>query len=291
MTGEKKVPVAIVQANLDLGSQWNENLYGANLAEYLDLTMRAARTFAPGTVFWPENAMTFFVEQEPAYRAAIGRVSTEAGVELVAGAPRFENIADPIYFNSVFVFRPDGEIDARYDKRRLLPFGEYFPFSTIELLHRNFGRVRELTPGVPGRAPPSRLGRLGVLVCNEAMYPEDATARAREGAQVLINLTNDSWVRAVEFAENQLRIAALRALEQRRYLVRASTSGPSAIVDPFGRIVVRSNPHTAAILGGDVAPRDDLSPYARIGDSFAWACLATTVLAVLYATLKRAIPA
>jgi apolipoprotein N-acyltransferase len=239
-------------------------------------------------VFWPENAMTFFVDQEPAYRAAIARVFATYDAELIAGAPRFENPDDPDYFNSAFLFRPDGDIIARYDKRRLMPFAEYFPLSVIDLLRRTFGRVRAFDPAPPLPPMPSRVGKLGTIICNEAIYPEDAAARAREGAEILANLSNDSWVEGVEFAENQLRIATLRAIEQRRFLVRASTSGPSAIIEPTGRIAKRSEPHTVAVLTGDVRPLTDVSVYGRYGDTFAAACLAITLAGLAAARRRRA---
>ena len=288
--GTGSVPIAVVQANLDLGSQWREEMYGQNLGAYLDRTERVLRTEqpAPRTVFWPENAMTFFVDHEPSYRAALAGVLGPHDVELVAGAPRFDTPDNPKYFNAAFVFRPDGEISGRYDKRRLMPFAEYFPLSKIDLLRRSFGRVRFFTPAPPLAPPPTRAGRLGVIICNEAIYPEDAADRVREGAEILVNLSNDSWVAGVEFAENQLRIATLRAIEQRRFLVRASTSGPSAIVAPSGRIVTRSEPFAAATLTGEVRPLTEVSTYARYGDLFAWMCLAVTVLALALARRARA---
>ena len=230
--------------------------------------------------------MTFFVDAEPEYRRLIGATTTALDVELVAGAPRFERGEPELYFNSVFLLRPDGEIVGRYDKGRLLPFGEYFPFGMIDLLKRNFGRVRELTPGDPSALLPSRAGMLGSIVCNEAMYPEDAVARVRAGAEVLVNLSNDSYVAGNEFAENQLRIATLRAIEQRRYLVRASTSGPSAIIAPSGQVLTRSAPHSAAILAGSIMPLSEPTLYARIGDAFAWICLGASALAMLAAFLS-----
>jgi apolipoprotein N-acyltransferase len=154
-----------------------------------------------------------------------------------------------------------------------------------ELLKRNFGRVRELAVGPESPPIASRAGLLGSIVCNEAMYPEDARERVTAGAEVLANLSNDSYVPGNEFAENQLRIAVLRAIEQRRYLVRASTSGPSAIVEPSGRVAARSAPHSVAVLRGHIAPSRATTLYARIGDAFAWLCLFAAAAAAL-ATLR-----
>jgi apolipoprotein N-acyltransferase len=280
-TDAPAVPIAVAQGNLDLGSQWREDLYGANLDVYLALTQEAAGQSPPAIVFWPENAMTFFVDDEPSYRAAVARVTRALDAQLVAGAPRFENREDPVYFNSAFVLSPAGDVTARYDKQQLLPFAEYFPFSSVDLLRRSFARVREFTPGRETAPVATRAGPAAVTICNEAMFPHIVTERVRQGAAYLVNLSNDTWIDSTEFAEQQLGIVSLRAVEQRRTLVRASTSGPSAIVDPAGRIVARTAPLTRSVLRGEIRPAERLTPYARLGDAFAYGCVA--VVAVIIA--------
>jgi apolipoprotein N-acyltransferase len=251
------------------------------------MTQDALKAYRPELVFWPENSMTFFVDREPGYRSAIATTTLPADVELVAGAPRFEDPDAPVYFNSVFVLAPDGQITGTYDKRRLLPFAEYFPLRTIGLLRRTFGRIRHFAVGAPAPALATRAGAIGVIICNEAMFPSDSLARVHEGAEILANLSNDTWVGDIEFAENQFRIAAVRAVEQRRYLVRASTSGPSGIIEPNGRVQTRSVAYTRAVLGGTVSPRNDFTIYARVGDLFAWLCMAAVALAVIVSMRGR----
>ena len=119
-----------------------------------------------------------------------------------------------------------------------------------------------------------------MLVCNEAFYPADGRARVREGAALLINLSNDSWVDDRQFSTIAFDMSALRAVELRRWLVRASTAGPSAIVAPSGRVTARSPLFERAVLRGEVAARDDRTPYVRWGDAFAYACCVVTLLAV-----------
>jgi apolipoprotein N-acyltransferase len=118
------------------------------------------------------------------------------------------------------------------------------------------------------------------------MFPELVTARVRAGATFLVNLTNDSWLNDVQFSAQAFDMARLRAVEQRRWLVRASTSGPSAIVDPFGRVVAETRPFTRDTLGGTIQPSANLTPYARVGDAFAIGCVALTLAGVI-AGLRR----
>lgn len=268
------VPIAIVQGNLSTGSRWSSDLYGENLETYLRLTLRAIRESAPEVVFWPEAAMTFSLENEPLYRRSIASVLQPFGVELVAGGTRWESDADAsAYFNTIFAVSPPGEIVDRYDKQYLVPFAEHFPLRSIEFLRRSFERVRVFQPGRSPAPLETRLGPAGVVTCNEAMLPEVVGERVAEGAVVLVNPSNDTWIPEPRFAELQFDIVSLRAVEQRRWLVRASTAGPSAIIDPWGRVQARTAMDERTTLQGSVAPRTGRTLYSRVGDLFAFACV------------------
>src|SRR5262249_59296592 len=127
------------------------------------------------------------------------------------------------------------------------------------------GGVHVFTPGGPATFLRTVAGPVGLLICNEVMFGDVVSERVRAGAGYLVTLANDSWLGDRKFAEQAFDMARLRAVEQRRYLVRASTSGPSAIVDPSGRVVVRTDDDTRATIGGGshaaggrtVFPRDD----------------------------------
>jgi apolipoprotein N-acyltransferase len=270
-----------VQANLDLGAQWREELRGRNLELYGRLTIDLLHRSAVRLVVWPETALTFFLDGSEGlpYRVSIASLLRPGQVQLVTGGPSVvEAKGPPTYFNSAFAVGPDGAVLARYDKQRLLPFAEYFPLSGLDFLRRDFGRVREFTPGAPSAPLPTVAGRAGVLICNEGLFPEIASQRVREGAQYLINLSNDTWLNDRTYSEITFNMVAFRAIEQRRYLVRASSSGPSAIVDPSGRVLARSAPLSEAVVDGAIAPRDDRTPYARVGDLFVFACAAAVIL-------------
>src|SRR5207244_8047578 len=118
----------------------------------------------------------------------------------------------------------------------------------------------------------------GVLICNEAVFAEVAAARVRAGASYLVNLANDTWLGDWKYAVRIFDIVALRAIEQRRYLVRASTSGPSAIVDPWGRVPARTQPFTQEAIGGTLRGRNGLTVYCRLGDLFAGVCTAAALV-------------
>ncbi len=274
------VPVALVQAHLPLGAQWRRDLYGRNLDAYLTASLGALRESRPRLVVWPENAMTFFVADESSYRAAIAEVLAPFGAELLAGGPYTDGDEPPRYWNAAFLLSPRGEIRARYDKRILLPFAEYFPFARIDLLRRNFGRVRAFTPGTGATVIDTAAGRAGVVICNEGFFPELVAARVRDGASFLVNLSNDSWLADAKYSEPAFEMVTLRAVEQRRWIIRASTAGPSALIDPYGRVSARTRLFETTALTGTVAPHRERTIYGRVGDAFAWGCAAVAALAL-----------
>jgi len=280
--GEGLREVAVVQGNVEVGRRWRSEYFGKNLDVYIGLTQRAIQEGSPLTIVWPESAMSFFLETEPLYRGTIARVLRAGDVELLAGGPGRDADTQAPIFNSVFVVSPEGSITARYDKQILLPFSEYYPFRSSELMRRRVDGARTYSPGASDPAPvDTRLGRAGLLLCNEAMLPEVAGTRVRAGAEILISPSNDSWIAGEAFAEHMLAVVGLRAIEQRRYLVRASTSGPSAVVDPWGRVRVRTSTDRQFVLLGAVRPERELTAYARLGDAFALGC-ALVVVAVLF---------
>jgi apolipoprotein N-acyltransferase len=273
--GVAPVRLAMIQANLDLGSLWQPEFYGRNLDTYLQLTQRVLSE-RPAVVVWPENALTFLLEEEPLYRAAIAAVTAPADVQLVTGGPRAVRASPPAYFNSVFLLSPRGAIEQVYEKERLVPLGEYAPFRRLAVLHERFARVREFSPGTATGPLPTAAGEAGVTICNEAMFPEIAAARVRAGATFLLDPANDTWLTA-KFSAQQFDIVTLRTVEQRRWLVRASTAGPSAVVDPLGRIRLRTEFATPAAVTGEIVPRTDATPYAHLGDAFALGCAAVAL--------------
>jgi apolipoprotein N-acyltransferase len=274
--------VALVQANLAAAARWEEGGGVRTLDAYRRLTREAFARGRPEIVFWPEAALTLFLEREPPYQRALGFALREGNAELVAGAPRAEGSGGSApYRNSVYLVEPDGTLRARYDKEYLLPFMEYFPLR-LDLVRRRFGRVREFSPGEPSAPLPTRAGPAGVLVCNEALLPHVAAERMAEGASFLVNPSNDSWVPDAGFADLQFDMVALRAVEQRAWLLRVSDSGPSAVVDPWGRVVARTQALDQAVLLGEIGRRPARSLYSRVGDAFGALCLSAVAAALVW---------
>jgi apolipoprotein N-acyltransferase len=201
-------------------------------------------------------------------------VLAPVGAELLTGGPRSRYAPDATmrYLNAAFLLRPDGAVAAVYEKQHLLPFAEYFPLPQLDFLRRQFGRVREFSPGTAHGPLATAVGGAGLLICNEALYGPTARERVDAGAEYLVNLTNDTWGGEPSYAAIAFAMSALRSVEQRRWLVRSSTSGPSAIIDPSGRVVAGAAWGARTTISAAIAARRDRTPYARVGDAFGWLC-------------------
>lgn len=280
------VPVLVVQGNVDLGFQWREEFYGQGLERYLRLTLEGAARSHPQLVVWPESAVTFFLDEEPLYLAAVADVLARTGADLVVGGPRREG-APSRFYNAAFYVTSDGRIGAHYDKVRLLPFAEYFPLRTIELLRRKFERVQHFTAAETPALLPTRAGDVATVICFEAIFPEVVRQQTAAGARLLVNLSNDGWFGPTAGSDQHLAMVALRAVESRLWVLRATTTGVSAIVDPLGRIVARAPLFTATTLDARVVPMDVTTIYERVGDVFAWGCVVVALGALLVPRRRR----
>jgi len=165
-------------------------------------------------------------------------------------------------------------------------------YNTAAVFHKGsvVGLYRKLHPAINrsiydagDRMPVFQIDGLifGILICNEGLLPHVGVRRIAEGAAYLVNPSNDSWVPDAGFAWQQFDIVSLRAVEERRYLIRVSDSGPSGVADPFGRVVTHTEALTRGVLLASVVPIGGRTPYAIVGDLFGVACLLATALALI----------
>jgi len=262
------IPVAVVQTNVPPAFRWDRRYAERQLDRALHLTTDAMKS-GPSLVVWPENALSLYLEQEPLLLESLRAFATQRHVDLLIGGPRF---ADGHTYNSAYVVDArDGRLHV-YDKQRLVLAAEA-PIVPAEPMQRDES-PRSFTagrrPGILATRSP-----LGVSICHELLYPEVVHPAVADGAVVLVNIANDGWLDGgYGVASRQhFAMAVFRAVEARRYLVRAATTGVSGIVDPWGRIVRNAPPGVASVLEARVEPRHGTTPYVRYGDWFPLACM------------------
>jgi apolipoprotein N-acyltransferase len=187
-------------------------------------------------------------------------------------------------YNSALMFDAQGRRVFSYDKVHLVPFGEYEPFPLIRRVVSNVssevGGFRKGTKYSVGRFANGY--SFGVFICYEAIYPDEVRRFAANGAQLFVNISNDGWFGHSAAAEQHLRMVRVRAVENRRWIVRATNSGITASIDPYGRIYrpLPRDVRAAADLPYDFRTNETI--YTRFGDWFAWSCVLVSVILIIW---------
>ena len=263
----------IAQGGVDQSEKWDPSNQVKTLKIYEELTHLISDAGAK-LIVWPETAAPFFYGWQEELTHELDRIGREAGVPLIFGAPCFDH-ENGKFYNSVFF--SDGRVApaGRYDKRRLVPFGEYIPLRKLLFF------FQKLTEGSPedfstGKAP-SMFPVEGTLVspsiCYEAIFPMLIRDTVLGGATVLVNATNDAWFGDTVAPHQHLAMARLRSVEMRRPMIRAANSGISAIIDSHGRIVAWEGLFRKGIVVGDIQPGTGMTLYVKTGNLFSISCI------------------
>ncbi len=274
---EQAIRVALVQGNIEQGLKWDTAMQATTIEQYRRLSLEAAKD-APALIVWPETAVPFFLRYEPALLGRVLDIAAETGSYLLVGSPDAEPPAaadgGTRYRNSAFLISPKRELLSRYDKIHMVPFGEYVPLKSILFFVNKLaygigdfegGRTYTIFD-IPG-------GRFGATICYEAIFPDQVRRYVKEGAEFLVNITNDAWFGRSAAPTQHLAMAVLRAAENRRYLIRAANTGISAIVDSSGRILQASDIFVPTVITEQIRAERTHTFYTRYGDLFAWVCV------------------
>lgn len=268
------LPVTIVQGNIDQNVKWNPAYQQETMRIYQSLTLEA-RPEEGGLVVWPETATPFYFQENSSLSKMVTDIAQTTRSWLLFGSPSYHKKPGAIdYFNSAFLVSPEGVPTDKYDKVHLVPYGEYVP------LRRYFPFISKLVVGIgdfssgAGYRPiETPGGRAGVLICYEGIFPYAGAAYRNQGAQLLLNITNDAWFGNTSAPYQHLAMTAFRAVENRLYLVRAANTGISAIVAPTGAIVSKAGLFETAAIRSKVKYLTINTFYAAYGDLFALLCI------------------
>ena len=263
------VRVALVQPAVPAAERRTEAGRTRALEFQLEATRRAV-VQGSRLVVWPENAVDFYLEEPSPQRDALLAALREVDADVILGAPSYHHGERGIrYRNSVYLIHR-GTVAGRYDKMHLVPFAE-----------------GSYEAGVHPYSLRTDAGLVGPFVCFEAMYPELVRRLVVGGATLVANVSNDAWFGARAPARQHLDMARLRAVEERRWLLRATTTGISAIVEPTGRLVATTDDGTPAMLEGEVHPSQEKTPYQRWGDLAPWCAVALVIAAPIWVEIRR----
>jgi apolipoprotein N-acyltransferase len=294
----------LIQPNLDVGSanNWQGAAWDNHIAEFTRLAEKQCKTYIegipqtgaptgdvtcppypthPDLVVWPESPAPFD-QTDQRFQKALETIAGTVHAPLVVGGigwDRDQLTQQWLYYNSALISDANGQIIGRYDKIHLVPFGEYIPFQRLLLFaHKLTGRVSSFTRGSMRKSflldtQNGGSHRYGVFICYEAVFADEVRQFARYGAEVFVNISDDGWYGDTSAPWQHLNMARMRAIENRRWLLRDTNSGVTAVIDPYGRVRQSIPRHQTDALPAEFAFRDDITFYTAYGDVFAWGCV------------------
>ena len=294
-SGAEHVRVAVIQGNILQDDKWNPALRDAIIGRYVALTRQAIERGAT-FILWPESSLPVYFEEDGQRANVVRRLATENRVTLLIGSdqrilPPGRALTAPEdldSYNAAFLIRPDGSTGGVYRKMHLVPFGEYVPLQQLLFFVKPIVEaVSNFTPGTEHTLLPVEGHQASTAICYEVIFGSLMREFVTSGSELLTTITNDAWYGRSSAPYQHWDQAAMRSIENGRYLARAANTGVSGFVDPYGRVLQTSPLFEQAALVQDVAFITRRTVYTRVGDLIAWLSLAFTVAALLAARRAR----
>jgi len=297
VTGQKKdyemVRVGVVQPNIPLALDWDDSKKPWIVAHTIQLT-RKLKDQNLDLIVWPETSLPGMIIDAPSLTNEIQATAADLHTPMLIGSIANK---DEAYYNSAFFIDADGHMMGRYDKIHLVPFGEFLPFRPILGWINKFVPFDDFTPGntykifsIPSASSHAEDSvrsqkKFGVLICFEDTVGHLRRHFVQEGADFLVNMTNDAWFRDTKAPFLHLQSAVLGCVENHRSLARAANTGVSALIDPWGRIittVVDEHGKETFIEGsawGVLPLVHEKTFYTKYGDVFTYMCFLCILVA------------
>ena len=281
------IRIGMIQGNVDQAQKWDVKRASAIFQDYVNMTRQAIREGAQ-LVLWPESSTPFLFEEDLPAANVVRTLAQQARVPIVFGSDQIERGRPDRYFNSAFLVRADGTTGGVYRKMHLVPFGEYVPFQRLLFFAAPLTeQAGTFSPGLNPELLPVDGHRLSVAICYEVVYPDLVRQFVAGGSELLTTITNDAWFGKTSAPVQHFQQAAMRAIENGRYLVRCANTGISGIVDPYGRVLAQTPIFESAVLVGEARFLRTSTFFSRHGDVLAYAsALATAALLALARRVK-----
>jgi apolipoprotein N-acyltransferase len=274
------IRAAVLQGNVPQGEKWAAGGEAGQVKPYADFTKLLMNSGAD-LIVWPEASYPWIVPEGETRlnpgRIGIGRVGEDKSPFVLLGALTSSGKAARgrrELSNSMLLLDKAGDIQGRYSKTHLVPFGEYVPAGRLLFFAKKLtAPIGNFSPGASLQPMATDSYQIGGLVCYEDIFPEIAAGQAGNGANLLAVITNDAWYGRSSAAFQHLAIAVFRSVENRRWTVRSANTGVSAVVDAAGRIISQTDIFEKGMIVSNVKLGGEMSLYTRLGGWFAWVCV------------------
>lgn len=236
-----EINISLIQANIPQDQKWDPKYSDAIVKKFSTLSKKAVAEAddKPTLVIWPETSVPGYLLDETKLYLKVTNLAKELAVYLLVGSPR-EDYTRKKFYNTAFLFGPNGHLERFHDKIHLVPFGEYVPYKNFFPFLEN-SRIADFDAGnsytifdIKGRE--GKAVRFGVLICFEDVFPGLVKKFRDEGADFLITITNEAWFKNSSEPLQHTAISVFRAIENRCWFLRCANTGITCFIDPKGRI-------------------------------------------------------
>ncbi len=285
------VDILAVQGNIDQDLKWEQPVQLLTVQKYMDLTMDGMAGSKPDLVVWPETALPFYLQEPTELAGKVRDFVREHSLNLITGSPAYrldEDGVDYTLYNRAYWISESGFIHDYYDKERLVPFGEYVPLSRyIPFVDKLVQGELDFSSGTAKSSLRKGDLALGVLICYEIIFPGLVLNRVEQGANIILNISNDAWFGSTSAPVQHLHLSVLRAVEQNRYIVRATNTGISAFIDPEGKVYRQSSLFEDTSVRGTAGLVEANSIYYHVHQAVIYLLLAGAIIALCLHTYKK----
>ena len=264
----------IVQPNMDDETHWTPELLQRTEDQLKTLSLSLAH--GADIIVWPEAPAPFY-DYDPAFKGLVSSIAQTAHAGVLVGV--VARGADHAPLNAALLVDANGAVVSRYDKVNLVPFGEFVPWPFGALTQKVSTEAGDFEAG--SNVVVSSLGghKLGTFICYESVFPSYIRRFVTGGAEVLVNISNDSWFGKTQARYQHLLIVRMRAAENKRWIIRSTNNGISGVIDPAGRVLRTLPEYQEAAARLPFGYRSDVTFYGRFGDWFVGLCAAMAVAA------------
>ena len=287
----KKINAACIQGNISQEDKWDSHFMIHTTKKYINLSKQIIKQ-KPDLLVWPETALPFYYEQGGFLKEYIKKNVKEFNSCLLTGCLNIEQKDNTrLYYNSSILIKPDDKNIEKYHKTQLVPYGEFVPFKNIfPFINKLTQAAGDFSPGIEGNTLSCHDYFLGVQICFEIIFPNLSRKMVNNGADILINITNDAWYGTSSAPYQHFSMVVLRAVENKRSLARSANTGISGLIDPVGRILKKSDLFKEQIICHELPVIKIKTIYTSYGDIFAWLCIiicsVSLTINILYSRFK-----
>jgi apolipoprotein N-acyltransferase len=274
----------IVQPNMSEETEWTPESAAQMRDRLVDRTLQATLRSSAKLIVWPEVPGPIYYYGDAKFRDEATNLVRYTQAHFLFGTVGETPQGAPL--NSAVLLSPAGDFVDRYDKINLVPFGEYIP-PPFGFVNRITHEAGDFVPGTRIVVFPAGSHHLGVFICYEAAFPHQIRQFAKGGADLLVNLSNDGYFGRSAAREQHLQIARMRAVENRRWLIRSTNDGITVVIDPAGRLTERLPMYQKIEAPVSYGYRTESTFYTMNGDWFAWGCLLAAAVALFVSQLPH----